>query len=254
MHAAAPRQVSGSLSNASPAARVGIVVALAVEASPLGRPIRRASDHAILADGSLLAVSGIGRAAATLGARALVHAGARALVSFGLAGGLDPALAPGAIFLPTHVVLRDARTLATTSAWHERMTSALASLHPVSAGSLLTSARPLISVTDKAAAQRDTGAAAVDMESFAIAEVAQVHGLPFVCARVIVDAAHDALPAALLQAADRTGRLRITRLLAQLVRAPGDLGALLHLARCYRLAHRSLRAVARGGAWADCCA
>jgi hopanoid-associated phosphorylase len=249
MQAAQQRQFSGTVVNAAPSASVGIIAALAVEARHLGRPLRRAGTYTVLTDGTLLAVSGIGCAAAAHSAQALVQAGAGALASFGLAGGLDPTLIPGAVFIPTHIVLRDSQTLATTLAWRERMTGALATLRPVGSGALLTSARPLLSIADKLAARRETGAAAVDMESFAIAEVAQAHGLPFVCARVIVDTAGDALPDILVHAADHGGRVRVMRLLAQLVRAPGDLGALLHLARCYRIAHRSLRAVARGGAW-----
>ncbi|MBV9758454.1 MAG: hypothetical protein JO047_15510, partial [Alphaproteobacteria bacterium] len=37
-------------------------------------------------------------------ARRLIDAGVRALLSFGLAGGLDPALRPGALLIPREVL------------------------------------------------------------------------------------------------------------------------------------------------------
>ena len=69
-------------------------------------------------------------------------------------------------------------------------------------GRLLTSARSVGSVEDKAALFERTGAVAVDMESAAIAEVAEQHGLPFLAVRVVVDSAGDVLPAAVTAAAD----------------------------------------------------
>ena len=98
----------------------------------------------------------------------------------------------------------------------------------------------------KAAAFRDTGAAAVDMESLAVAEVAAAHGLPFLAVRVIVDTAGDALPAAVL-AATRSGRVHIGRLIGALALAPAQIPGLLRLAQRYRAASRSLAALARVG-------
>jgi adenosylhomocysteine nucleosidase len=226
---------------------VGIVSALAVEARHLGPAVQRRGALASLADGTLLAVSGIGGRAAARGARALIDAGARALISWGMAGGLDPALAAGTIFLPSEVISRDGTALMTARYWRERLSVALAAHRPVACGKLLTSPRALGSIADKAAAFRDTGAAAVDMESLAVAEVARSHELPFIAVRVIVDTAEDILPRAVMAAACSSGRLPIGRLLASLARSPGDLAALIRLLSRYRVARRSLGAVAHAG-------
>ena len=62
--------------------------------------------------------------------------------------------------------------------------------------------------------------------------------------RVIVDSAADALPRAVV-AASGSGRVQIGRLLAGLIVAPGEIGALLRLTQRYRLAMRALKTVAR---------
>ena len=116
-------------------------------------------------------------------------------------------------------------------------------------GRLLTSAVAIGDVAGKSAAFRDTGAAAVDMESLAVAEVAVAHGMPFLSVRAIVDTAADELPRAVLDASSE-GPLRLSRLLLGVFRSPPQILPLLRLARRYRAATRSLAAVARSSALA----
>jgi adenosylhomocysteine nucleosidase len=231
---------------------VGVVCALAAEARHLGSATRRHHSLTSLADGTLLAVSGMGMAAAAQSARALVSAGAGALVSWGMAGGLDPALVAGTVFLPSEVVAADGTALLTAPHWRARLSEAVrtqgaTALPIVLQGRLLTSPKAIGSLSDKAALFQQTGAAAVDMESLAIAEIAHTHQLPFIAIRVIVDSAEDALPRAVTAAADSEGHLQVWRLMGALARAPGDLPPLMRLARRYRAANRSLAAIARVG-------
>jgi adenosylhomocysteine nucleosidase len=215
----------------------------------LGAPRHRGAALDVLRDGTLIAITGIGCVAAAQGARQLVGAGCRALLSWGLAGALDPTLAPGVILVADEVVLEGSgRSLRTTSGWRERVLRALAADWPVERGTLLTSPRLLASRLAKASAFRETAAAAVDMESFAVAEVALAQGLPFLAVRVIVDRATDEVPRALEGVARPSGELAIGRLLARLVVQPSSVAPVLRLARCYRAARRSLRGIARSGA------
>jgi hopanoid-associated phosphorylase len=230
---------------------VGIVCALTAEARHLGPAKQREPPLAVLADGTLLAVNGMGAAAAAAGARALIDAGAGALVSFGLAGGLDPALRAGAILLPSEVLAPARAPIAIASAWRERLKTALGARAPVLQGRLLTSAQAIASVEDKAVLFRETGAAAVDMESYCVAELARAHGLPFLAARVIVDGAADRLPGAVRAAADGAGPFKAWRLIGALARTPSEWAPLLRLARRYQLASRSLAAIARSGSLLD---
>ena len=229
---------------------VGIVCALASEARHLGPTVRLADPLGSLPDGTLVAITGMGSAAASSGARALIEAGATALASWGMAGGLDPNLSAGAILLPSEVVGPDGRVIDTEPGWRNRLSRAVAAHTPVSSGRLLTTPRAVGSVADKAELFRSTGAAAVDMESAAIGEVANQHQLPFIAVRVVVDSAADVLPRAVTAAADNEGHLQTWRLIGALALAPNELAPLIRLARRYRAANRSLAAIARMGSLA----
>jgi adenosylhomocysteine nucleosidase len=230
---------------------MGVVAALEAEARTLGTAVRRRDGLSSLGDGALLAVSGIGSALAALAARHLIDAGALGLMSFGMAGGLDPALAAGTVVLPSEVMSRSGARFSTSVVWREQLRAAiagqsagiLAGRSAVTGGVLLSSSEPIDTVADKAAAFRETGAVAVDMESVAIAEVAAARDLPFIAVRVIVDTAADVLPRAVV-AASRAGQVSLRRLLGGLAMAPLELVPLIRLARRYRAATRSLEAVA----------
>jgi adenosylhomocysteine nucleosidase len=227
---------------------VGVVAALASEARALGASMPRGGDPPLselaqLGEGSLLALSGIGRAAAAAAAQALVDAGVSALMTFGLAGGLDPALGPGSVVIPREVLSSDGARYTADQAWRQQVAAAVSPLWAVTEGNLLTTPLAIETPAGKAAAFRDTGAAAVDMESAAVAEVAARHNLPFISVRVIVDAAADILPRAVV-AASRAGRVRFARLIGGLILAPREIVSLIRLAQRYRTAMRTLHAIA----------
>jgi adenosylhomocysteine nucleosidase len=185
-----------------------------------------------------------------MGARALIDAGATALASWGMAGGLDPTLSAGAILIPTEVQGPDGRICIPEPGWRNRLSTAVAAHAPVRSGRLLTCARAVGSVADKAELFKRMGAAAVDMESAAIGAVAEQHQLPFIAVRVVVDSAGDVLPRSVTAAADNEGHLQIWRLIGALALAPNELAPLIRLARRYRAANRSLATVARMGSLA----
>jgi adenosylhomocysteine nucleosidase len=230
----------------------GVVAALDMEARSL-RPMTRRRDGLFeVKDGTLVAVSGMGRAAAVGAAGALVDAGATALVSWGLAGGLDPGLQAGTICLPSMVVSRDGAAFATDLHWREILAAAIGQGLVVVSGKLLTSAAAIEDVAAKAAAFGETGAVAVDMESAGVAQIAVVNKLPFVAVRAIVDTAGDTLPGVVM-AAGAEGRVRLARLILGIASSPRELAPLMRLAMRYRAATRALRAVARTGALAPLC-
>jgi adenosylhomocysteine nucleosidase len=246
-HASAVDSPNPPLSGAGEGvARLGVVAALAVEARALGR-----AGIDGLHDGTLVEVSGVGCAAARQGAQRLVAAGCTALASFGLAGALDPRLLPGAILIPEQVLLEGCgRALQATPTWRARVVARLAALGlgPLESGTLLTSLKMLGAVAEKARASGATGAAAVDMESFAVAEVACARGLPFLALRVVVDRACDELPRALEGITGPSGELVVGRLIGGLLWHPSSVRPVLRLARRYQAARRSLRGIARAGA------
>ena len=249
--------------------RVGIVVALAIEARTLAHRAPAADELVLLPSGALLAMSGMGLEAAEHDARALIDAGCTALASWGLAGALDPRLSPGTIVIPEVLALEGAPELNASSAWRLQALELLdrrarvvdaegtagrtagRSGVPMPAavgGRLLTSRKALARAAEKRNAFLTSGAVAVDMESYALAAVAAARGLPFIAVRAIVDAAADEVPPMLLDLAGPDGRLAIGRLAARILGSPRNFGALLGLGRRFRVARRSLRAAAGAGA------
>jgi adenosylhomocysteine nucleosidase len=228
--------------------KLGVVAALAAEARAFDRSIGRTGAPE---PAPALIVSGIGRTAAAATAHSLVTVPVGALMTFGVAGGLDPALKAGVVVLPSHVISREGVRLPTCASWRARLADALRSSHTVVGGTLLSSTQAIATTADKAVAFRDAGAVAVDMESVAVAEIAAAARLPFIAVRVIVDTAADALPRAVI-AASGAGQVRILKLLSGLLSTPGEIAALLKLSLRYPAAMRSLRGVAAAGAvaWA----
>lgn len=227
---------------------VGVIAALPFEARALVRKRLAPGARILLPDGAWLAVAGIGPGRARRAAEDLLRSGAAALMSFGVAGGLDPALAPGTMVVPEHVLGPSGEVFAADDGWRARLSARLAAELPVAHGRLLSPPAPVSDAAAKAEARRRFGACAVDMESAGVAEVAAHHGVPFVAVRAIVDPAAESLPAVATAALDDSGRLRPLRLLAALLRQPREIAALMRLSRHFTAARRALtRAVALAG-------
>jgi hopanoid-associated phosphorylase len=223
-------------------ARAGIVAALHAEARSLECGPRRAAPGAT-SGGCLIRISGIGRANARRAAQTLVDAGVAALASWGYCGGLDPQLACGTLVLPETVVAADGTPFRTDPQWRARLLHRITGHLAVSTGIIVESTEPVADVSRKQALFERSGAAAVDMESAAIAEIAVRAGIPFVAIRVVVDAAQHGLPRQILGAVDAAGSVRPARLAAALAASLQQWPGVFRTARDARIARRTLRTV-----------
>lgn len=213
--------------------RVGVIVGLASEA----RVLCACPDLSVACSGA-----STGRARAL--ASGLLDAGSGALVSFGLAGGLDPALPSGQLCLPEAVLTPSGGRLAVDARWR---TAILARTGDAQEGSLLIGRdEPVGSPQDKRALFARTGAAAIDMESHAVAEVAHARRVPFLVIRAIADPAERRLPAWLTGVIGETGRPRLPVLLKGLAAHPADVADLIRLAGDARRGLATLSRVAAG--------
>ena len=193
-------------------------------------------------DQLLFETTGPGPAAAAAGAERAVARGAVCLVSWGTAGALEHGK-PGDIVLAERVLDESLRAIATDSSLTEALAEAFAPIAPIYRGTLASASVPVTSVADKRALAETSAAIAVDMESAAIADVAFRSGLPVVVVRVIVDRCDRAVPAAAV--AGMVGaRARPDRVLAGLLRSPGETGDLIALGLAARRARRTLRGCA----------
>ena len=201
---------------------VGVVVGLQAEA----RIARRL--------GWQVAVGGGTAAGAVTAAEHLAANGVQGLVSFGLAGGLDPSLSPGTVIVPGSVLIDGA-----CQPTDPELSRLLGGATP---HMILAADAVVASVEHKRRLHQGSGAAAVDLESGAVARVGLAHGIAFAVLRAVCDPAHRALPPAAGTSLDASGGIAVWRVLASLLTQPGQLPALVALARDAALARRALAA------------
>ena len=189
--------------------------------------------------------SGGDPAQARAGAERLVTMGVEALVSFGLAGGLDPAMVSGRLLLPEAVLLPDGRAIRTHEGWRQRLAhlARAEDLDPLTAP-LAGSDRLLATAPDKRALFEATRALAVDMESHAVAEIAEARNLPYVVVRAIADTSEEAIPSAAQKGIGPGGEIRHLAVLKELLLHPGEARSVIRLGRESGRALTALRRVA----------
>lgn len=214
--------------------KLGIITGIAMEAKLLER--------FAINPGLFVGYAGLEPGAAHLAAEKMIAAGATALMSFGLAGGLNPAISAGAVILPAEI--RGASPLPCDIAWTKRLAALVNVTHSLMAHApgVLTTAQA------KAALFAATGAAAADMESYGIAEVAGIHGLPFAALRVVADTAADAIPSAALKAMNSDGRILPGAAALGALTHPWQIPGLIRLGGRTATAMKKLEALARLGA------
>ena len=168
-----------------------------------------------------------------------------ALMSFGLCGGLDPALASGTLIAAHDILLGEGGVLNFDARWARAIAAAVPG---TIVAPILGAASAAISVAEKAALFAKHKAAAVDMESRGVAEAAREANLPFVALRAVADPAASTLPRTALQAINAHGRLRPFRVLLGLLARPGDFAALVSLAKAAGRGYDALAGAVKKGA------
>ena len=218
--------------------------------SPLGLITGMKSEaallHAAAQDGSdpvcpMIAVTGGDPLQAETAAREFATAGAAGLISFGIAGGLDPALEPGDLILAEGVRLPDEDVISTQASWRTAFAAATAG---AADGMIYGSDLAVSRTDDKARLFTDYGVRAVDMESHGVARAAREAGLPFLIVRAIADPADRTIPPAALAGLGPDGEQRPFAVMLAMLRNPAQVPALIQLARDAKTALRRLAAAA----------
>jgi hopanoid-associated phosphorylase len=167
-----------------------------------------------------------------------VFSGAAAIVSFGIAGGLNSRLTAGDWVVANGVISGD-RYIETDIEWSSRLARLL---RAAELGDIATVAVPVLHPMNKRRLHRDTGAIAVDMESFQAAALAEELGVPFAAVRVIADPAHREIPSAARMGLRSDGTVAIAPILYSLLRKPSQLPSLFRIASDAMIAFRTLYA------------
>ena len=165
-----------------------------------------------------------------------VSAGAPAILSFGIAGGLSSQLIAGDWVVATGVTSGN-RRIQTDVEWSSRLAERLSGAE---LGDIVTVENPVLQPIDKRRLHMETGAAAVDMESFHAAVLADELGVPFVAVRVIADPAGRRLPPAAKLGLQPDGTVAIGAVVRSLLRRPSQIPSLMSVTSDAFFAFRAL--------------
>ena len=230
--------------------RYGFVVALPAEARAVaggrwqrqdGWPVKRRC----LAGGDeeIWVQCGIGPRRAAAAARWLVSQRLDCLAVFGVSGGLSPDLVPGDLILASSVIddCEAENPLRLDLAGEPFRQPLVAAGLQIRRGPILTMSRPILQPAQKAALFEQHGVLAVDMESAAVARVANEAALPCMVLRSVCDPAQRPVPADAFDLVDERGYLSFAALLAALAKRPSLLADLLRMQRDFSPALKALK-------------
>jgi adenosylhomocysteine nucleosidase len=214
--------------------RVAVLAALPAEAATLQR----------LGERWITRTTGVGPAAAEAAARrVMAETPLSALISWGTCGGLDASLSGGTLVVLSRVT---SATSGKTFTCAPLLSNQLAGLlKPVRAviRAGLTCDAPVVTTAEKATLRQKHQVSVVDMESSAVAAVAEEFGVPFLAVRAVVDPASCTLPVSALAALEDPEH-PTRAVLQSLRRHPFDLVALMRLGLWHQRALRGLRGAA----------
>jgi len=228
----------------------GIVVALPQELDTLTSQKLVKGQCVSLTKTLLLAYSGAGVNNAEAAANLLIAQGATRLISWGCAAALSTNLQSGNLVLANSLITAEGTTLDIDATWYRHVKTALEKSanqanFALRTGTLLESKVLVATSAAKQQLHQRTNAVALDMESIAIAKVAEQHNLPFLAIRAIADPVTMDLPKAVSHALNTQGDVEVGKLLRFLLTHPFELSGLITLGQQFGAAKRTLKACAK---------
>ena len=225
----------------------GIIAALPEELSILTAKKLAKGSVARVGDNILVIYSGAGAENARLAAEFLLKQGANQLISWGCAAALKASFKPGDLVLANCCVDADKAVVELNNKdWVNAVNTLLANqlTKAIFIGKLAESKTIVATCQDKTMFADETGAIAVDMESVAIAKVAQEQHIPFLSIRAIADPLAMDLPKAISHALNDEGDVEMAKLMVYLIGHPAELPGLVKLGWYFNAAKKTLKQVA----------
>ena len=222
----------------------GIIIALADEVNSLTSKKINKGDCVFIKDNILVCCSGAGPANARQASQALIDKGATKLISWGCAAALKPELSPGDLVLPETLLTENLTKISQRSSWFISTKALLSELMPKT-GTLIESSSIIAESNAKAHIHQQSSAIALDMESIAVAQVAQEHNIPNLTIRCIADPVSMSLPKAISHAMNQQGNIELSKLLWFLLSHPNELPGLIKLGLHFNAAKNKLKLVAK---------
>ncbi len=224
----------------------GIVIALPEELSTLTSKRLPKGHIDSLNEHTWIVYSGAGEDNARKASESLVKHGVTRLISWGCAAALHDQVRSGHLVLAECCIDNEQTDVEIDNReWNRHVKSHFDSHFPVHVGRLAESKQIVGSANDKFRLGQVTGAIALDMESTAIAKVANLNGLPFMTIRVVADSLDMSLPKAVSHALNEHGDVELLKLLRYLSTHPHELPGLIKLGVAFSAAKRTLRRIAK---------
>jgi nucleoside phosphorylase len=222
----------------------GIVIALPDEVSSLSSTKISKGECVFINDKTLIVHSGAGPKNAAKASQLLIDQGANRLISWGCAAALKTGMHSGDLILPQTLFTEDNDQLTITSPWFQLVLEDLAPLNPFT-GSLAESSHIVAKSSDKKLIHKQTRAIALDMESIAVARIAQKNDIDMLVIRSIADPVNLDLPEAVCYALNPQGDIVLPKLLWFLLSHPQELPNLIKLGLNFNAAKNKLKLVAK---------
>ncbi len=226
----------------------GIIVALPEELSTLTSTKLTKGSSCFISNNLLVMYSGTGPINASSAAERLISQGATKLISWGCAAALSETLKPGDLILANELIATEenkAVPLIVNANWHQHTKELLSTFVTVTIGGLAENKTIVSSSEHKKKIHSFTNAIALDMESIAIAKVANQHTLPFLVIRVIADPVGMSLPLAITHSINQQGDVILIKLLSYLALHLRELPGLIRLGLYFRSATKTLKLIAQ---------
>ena len=186
---------------------------------------------------------------ARIAAQTLLEQNVSALVSWGTAGALTENIQSGVLLLADSIVASDGNTYSFDTEWNKHIANELCNTSiKIRHGTIAHVQQVLATAEDKKRLYGETNALAVDMESLAIAQIANKEKLPCASIRAIVDEASQCIPDTVIKNTDPFGRPALIPLFFSLFRNPGLITELIKLGTGMKAATTTLSTVARSQA------
>jgi len=219
----------------------GILVALPEELRTLTKTKIKQGECVTVAKNTIITLSGSGPENARIAAQILIDQGAKQLISWGCAGALAPHLKAGDLIIPESIRTQDNNLITTHTQWSKKIIANLVSNIKYYTGTLLESDSVVALAGIKNELYQSTHALAIDMESGAVARIAQQAQIPFIALRSIVDPANLDLPLAINHAMTESGLVSIPKLLLYLCAHPNEIPRLIKLGLNFNAANKTLK-------------
>lgn len=224
--------------------RIGIIAALPDEAKCLYKESLNVAEPVEIEKDIYLCLSGIGDNSARAAMQSLLKHNIDGVVSWGVAGAIDPKLNFGDILISETVLYNNDKYTCSLN-WFNNINQELQNNYSfIKSGMMVTNQEICSSIENKTSLYENTGASAVDMESGAIAELAQSENIDYLILRAISDNANTAIPEVVTNHTDNLGRPDLFPFLFSCIKQPGQIIELVKLARCYKKALSNLGGIA----------